>query len=73
MNFVECEGQLLSREQLLVNVWGYDYLGDSRLVDADVRRLRMKIEKDPANPRLLQTVRGLGYRFERPGDRSVHA
>jgi DNA-binding response OmpR family regulator len=71
--FVECEGQLLSREQLLVNVWGYDYLGDSRLVDAHVRRLRMKIENDPANPRLLQTVRGLGYRFERPSERSVHA
>jgi DNA-binding response OmpR family regulator len=71
--FVDCAGQLLTREQLLLNVWGYDYLGDSRLVDAHVRRLRMKIEKDPANPRWLLTVRGLGYRFERPGDRSVRA
>jgi DNA-binding response OmpR family regulator len=71
--FVECAGQLLSREQLLANVWGYDYLGDSRLVDAHVRRLRVKIEEDPANPRWLQTVRGLGYRFDRPGDPSVHA
>jgi DNA-binding response OmpR family regulator len=44
-------------------VWGYDYLGDSRLVDAHVRRLRTKIEDDPANPRYVLTVRGLGYRF----------
>ena len=71
--FAESAGQLLSREQLLVNVWGYDYLGDSRLVDAHVRRLRMKIEDDPANPRWLHTVRGLGYRLERPPDAERHA
>ncbi len=67
--FTQNEGLVLSREQLLANVWGYDYLGDSRLVDAHVRRLRMKIEDDPANPRWLRTVRGLGYRLERSPDR----
>ena len=56
-------GQVLSREQLLDQVWGYDYLGDSRLVDVAVKRLRAKIEADPAQPRLIETVRGVGYRF----------
>jgi DNA-binding response OmpR family regulator len=64
--FMEHEGIVLSREQLLERVWGYEYLGDSRLVDAHVRRLRMKVEDDPAHPRLLRTVRGLGYRLTRP-------
>jgi len=57
-------GFVLSREQLLENVWGYDYLGDGRLVDAHIRRLRTKIEPDPSNPTLVVTVRGLGYRME---------
>ncbi len=56
-------GIVLSRDQLLQRVWGYDYLGDSRLVDAHVRRLRTKIEDDAANPRYVLTVRGLGYRL----------
>jgi two-component system response regulator MtrA len=56
-------GQVLSREQLLDQVWGYDYLGDSRLVDVAVKRLRAKVEDDPAQPRLIETVRGVGYRF----------
>ena len=55
-------GQVLSREQLLEQVWGYDYLGDSRLVDVAVQRLRAKVEDDPAAPRLIETVRGVGYR-----------
>ena len=58
-------GLVMSREQLLERVWGYDYLGDGRLVDTHIRRLRQKIEVDPANPRLVVTVRGLGYRLER--------
>jgi DNA-binding response OmpR family regulator len=58
-------GLVLSREQLLDRVWGYDYLGDGRLVDAHVRRLRTKIEDDPSDPRLVVTVRGLGYRLNR--------
>lgn len=59
-------GMVLSREQLLERVWGYDYLGDGRLVDAHVRRLRTKIESDPSSPELIVTVRGLGYRLEKP-------
>jgi DNA-binding response OmpR family regulator len=58
-------GIVLSREQLLDRVWGYDYLGDGRLVDAHVRRLRTKIEADPSDPKLVVTVRGLGYRMNR--------
>jgi len=55
-------GQVLSRDQLLELVWGYSYLGDSRLVDVHVQRLRAKIEEDPAHPFLVLTVRGVGYR-----------
>jgi DNA-binding response OmpR family regulator len=60
----EHRGIVLSREQLLDRVWGYDYFGDARLVDAHVRRLRTKIEPDPAEPTYVVTVRGLGYRLE---------
>jgi DNA-binding response OmpR family regulator len=56
-------GRVLSREQLLDRVWGYDYFGDGRLVDVHIRRLRTKIEPDPANPRHIQTVRGMGYKL----------
>jgi DNA-binding response OmpR family regulator len=59
-------GQVFTRELLLERVWNYDYLGDSRLVDVAVQRLRSKVEDDPKNPRLIHTVRGVGYRFERP-------
>jgi len=55
--------QVLSREQLLDLVWEHGYLGDSRLVDACVQRLRAKIEADTSQPRYIQTVRGFGYRF----------
>jgi two-component system, OmpR family, response regulator MtrA len=55
--------QVFSREQLLDLVWEHDYLGDSRLVDACVQRLRAKIEADNSEPRYIQTVRGFGYRF----------
>lgn len=56
-------GRVLSRQQLLEEVWNHDYLGDSRLVDNCVQRLRAKIEDDPSAPRFIQTVRGFGYRF----------
>jgi DNA-binding response OmpR family regulator len=56
-------GQVLSREQLLQSVWEHDYLGDSRLVDACVQRLRLKVEDTPSTPVYVQTVRGFGYRF----------
>jgi DNA-binding response OmpR family regulator len=57
------EGKVLSREQLLSKVWGYGYFGDSRIVDVHIRRLRLKIERDPASPKHLVTARGLGYRL----------
>ncbi len=57
-------GRVFSREELLDKVWGYDYFGDGRLVDVHVRRLRTKVESDPANPRHVVTVRGLGYRLQ---------
>ena len=56
-------GKVFSREVLLDRVWGYGYFGDGRLVDVHVRRLRTKIEADPANPRHVITVRGLGYKI----------
>ena len=56
-------GKVLSREHLLERVWGYDYFGDGRLVDVHVRRLRTKIEPEPANPRFILTVRGMGYKL----------
>jgi DNA-binding response OmpR family regulator len=55
--------QVFTRDLLLELVWNYEYLGDSRLVDVAVQRLRGKIEDDPAQPKLIQTVRGVGYRF----------
>jgi two-component system response regulator MtrA len=59
-------GQVLTREVLLDRIWGYDFLGDSRLVDVAMGRLRAKIESDPAMPELLLTVRGAGYKAARP-------
>jgi DNA-binding response OmpR family regulator len=59
-------GQALSRQQLLRLVWEHDYLGDSRLVDACVQRLRAKVEDVPAEPTLIKTVRGVGYRLDPP-------
>ncbi len=57
-------GKVFSREDLLEAVWDYDYLGDGRLVDVHIRRLRTKIEADPANPRYVVTVRGMGYKLQ---------
>ncbi len=58
------KGFVFSREQLLENVWGYDYAGDTRTVDVHIRWLRQKIETDPAHPMNLLTVRGAGYKLE---------
>jgi two-component system response regulator MtrA len=55
-------GSVVTREQLLERVWGYDYFGDTRLLDVHVRRLRRKVEDDPSDPALVLTVRGVGYR-----------
>jgi DNA-binding response OmpR family regulator len=63
VELANAEGGICSREHLLDRVWGYDYFGDSRIVDVHIRRLRIKIERDPANPRHIVTARGLGYRL----------
>lgn len=55
---------VLSREQLLEQVWGYDYYGENRVVDVHIGHIRQKIEDDPNNPRFLTTIRGIGYKFE---------
>ena len=65
LELVRHAGQVLSRDVLLDRVWGYDYLGDSRLVDVAIQRLRAKVEADPASPELIQTVRGAGYKAAR--------
>jgi two-component system, OmpR family, response regulator MtrA len=57
-------GQVFTRELLLQRVWNYEYLGDSRLVDVAVQRLRAKVEDDPKAPQMIKTVRGVGYRFD---------
>jgi DNA-binding response OmpR family regulator len=59
-------GQVLTREQLLEHVWGYDYAGETRTVDVHIHWLRAAIEPDPADPAYLHTVRGVGYVFRRP-------
>ncbi len=61
--FADHANAVLSRDQLLERVWGYEYLGDSRLVDAHVRRLRLKVEDHPDDPQLIVTARGIGYRL----------
>jgi two-component system alkaline phosphatase synthesis response regulator PhoP len=62
--FMRNRGNVLTRDQLLEKVWGYDYEGDTRTIDVHIRWLRERIEDDPANPQLIQTVRGVGYRFK---------
>lgn len=58
------KGAVLTRDLLLQRVWGFDFAGDSRTVDVHIRWLREKIEEDPANPKRIETVRGIGYRFD---------
>ena len=58
-------GRVLTRIQLIDRVWGSDYVGDTNTLDVHIKRLRAKIEKDPANPEYIQTVRGMGYKMER--------
>jgi two-component system, OmpR family, response regulator RegX3 len=64
---VEHAGRVLTRNQLIDEVWGSDYVGDTKTLDVHIRRLRARIERDPQDPRRVQTVRGVGYRFaDRP-------
>jgi DNA-binding response OmpR family regulator len=64
VELASASGRVFSREQLLDRIWGYDYFGDGRLVDVHIRRLRTKVEVDPANPQHVVTVRGLGYKLQ---------
>ncbi|MCL6595802.1 MAG: response regulator transcription factor [Firmicutes bacterium] len=66
-HLAEHAGRTLSREDLIRGVWGYDFEGDARTIDVHVRHLREKIEDDPARPRRIETVRGVGYRLRREG------
>ena len=61
---VRNSGRVLTRSQLIDRVWGADYVGDTKTLDVHIKRLRAKVEADPAAPVHIQTVRGLGYRFE---------
>ena len=61
--FMENPGRVLTRAQILDRIWGLDYIGDTKTLDVHVKRIRAKIEDDPANPELLVTVRGLGYKL----------
>jgi len=61
--FLTSEGKALSREDILHRVWGEDYYGEEKIVDVNIRRLRMKIEEDPSNPRHITTVWGMGYKW----------
>ncbi|MAV61066.1 MAG: DNA-binding response regulator [Gammaproteobacteria bacterium] len=62
---MENSGRVVTRESLMQNVWGWDYIGDTKTIDVHVKRLRSKIESDPSAPRRISTIRGVGYRYER--------
>lgn len=64
LELARAKGKVKTRDSLLQSVWDYDYLGDSRIVDMAVKRLRSKIEDDPSDPTLIVTIRGVGYRME---------
>lgn len=66
LELVGAEGRIVTREELLQRVWGYDYFGDTRLLDVHIRRLRRKIEANPDEPTVILTVRGAGYRAPQP-------
>ncbi len=61
--FIKRPGRVLSREKLLNGVWGYDYVGQTRMIDMHVSHLREKLEPDPKKPKYIETLRGFGYRF----------
>jgi len=59
-------GKVMTRNQLIDRVWGSDYYGDTKTLDVHIKRLRAKIEEDSTDPRIIQTIRGLGYKLENP-------
>ena len=63
---LENAGRVLSRDLLIDRIWGHDYVGDTKTLDVHVKRLRAKVEADPANPSRIVTIRGLGYKYETP-------
>ena len=69
--FFENEGTALDRTSILTHVWGEGYYGEEKIVDVNIRRLRMKIEDDPSSPQHIVTVWGLGYKWESAGGRAV--
>ena len=64
---MENSGRVVTRDSLMQNVWGWDYIGDTKTIDVHVKRLRSKIESDPSAPLRISTIRGVGYRYERSG------
>ncbi|MCC3736981.1 response regulator transcription factor [Staphylococcus hominis] len=65
---IERQGRVITREHMLNSVWNYEFAGDSRIVDVHISHLRDKLEENPKQPKLIKTVRGLGYKLERPKD-----
>ncbi|MFM7263312.1 MAG: helix-turn-helix domain-containing protein, partial [Acidimicrobiales bacterium] len=59
-------GRVLPRETLIDRVWGSDYVGDTKTLDVHIKRLRSKVELDPSNPERIVTIRGLGYKYDKP-------
>jgi two-component system response regulator RegX3 len=68
---MENAGRLLTRDVLIDRIWGSDYFGDTKTLDVHIKRLRTHIEEDPSSPKLITTIRGVGYRFDANRDRSV--
>ncbi len=66
--FIESPGKAFTRDELLNIIWGYDYFGDPKIVDVNIRRLRTKIEQDPSEPKYIQTIWGTGYRWNNEKD-----
>lgn len=66
--FIESPGKAFTRDELLNIIWGYDYFGDPKIVDVNIRRLRTKIEEDPSEPKYIQTIWGTGYRWNNEED-----
>jgi two-component system response regulator RegX3 len=63
---LENAGRVLTRDTLIDRVWGSDYVGDTKTLDVHIKRLRSKVEDDPANPSRILTIRGLGYKYDAP-------
>lgn len=66
--FIENPGRAFKRDEILNIIWGYDFVGDSKIVDVNIRRLRAKIEEDPGEPKYIETVWGVGYRWKNEGE-----